>query len=130
MSMSDDQKNAFVDSYTKALVSSWSSEEFAERLQNEPRTALAEVGLNVPAGARVAIVRSIPEEPAPEQNGAHQHLDRQIALWQVGLETGYYEVYIPDTPQIDTADLNLDELADVAGGWSVGCCCCPCSCCT
>lgn len=130
MSLSENDKVAFIDAYTKALVSTWSSEEYARRLESNPRAALAEVGLDIPADSRISVVRSIPEEPAPEQNGPQEHLDRQIALWQVGLETGYYEVYIPDTPQIDTADLNLDELADVAGGWSVGCCCCPCSCCT
>jgi hypothetical protein len=130
MPMSESDKSAFVDAYTKALVGSWSSEEFAARLDSEPRAALAEVGLDVPADARVSIVRSIPEEPEGSEAGQQEHLNRQIALWQVGLDTGYYEVYIPDTPQIDTANLDLDQLADVAGGWTFACCCCPCSCCT
>jgi hypothetical protein len=127
--MSEHQKNEFVDAYTKALVSSWSSDEFTSRLERNPAEALAEVGLHIPSGSRVEIVRDIPEDsdPTPGQKG---HLDRQVALWQVGLDTGYFELYIPATPQIDTADLNLDELADVAAGLSIHCCCCPCSCCT
>jgi len=130
MPMTDDDKSGFVDAYTKALVASWSSEEYAARLDTDPRGALAEVGLHIPADARVAIVRTIPEEPAGAEGSQQEHLNRQIALWQVGLDTGYYEVYIPDTPQIDTAELDLDQLADVAGGWVIACCCCPCSCCT
>jgi hypothetical protein len=130
MPLSDDDRNAFVDAYTKALVSSWSSEEYAARLDSDPRAALAEVGLHVPAGARVSIIRTIPEEPAGAEAGQEEHLNRQIALWQAGVETGFYEVYIPDTPQIDAANLDLDQLADVAGGSTIACCCCPCSCCT
>jgi hypothetical protein len=127
MTMSNAQRSEFIDAYTRALVTSWSSDEYADRLSREPRAALAEVGLEVPATARIQIVRTIPEETDPEARGGH--LDRQVALWQVGLDTGYYEIYIPETPQIDTSDLDLSDLADVAGG-STSCCCCPCSCCT
>ncbi|HEU0104073.1 MAG TPA: hypothetical protein VFR07_17295 [Mycobacteriales bacterium] len=133
MTMTETEKTEFVDSYTQALVKSWSDEAFTQRLETEPRAAFSEVGLMIPAQARVAVVRHIPDEPAQaatEDGEGTGHLDRQIALWQVGLDTGYYEVYMPDTPQIDTGDLNLDELADVAGGWELNCCCCPCSCCT
>lgn len=128
MPMSEVEKTEFVNAYTRALVTSWSSEEFASRLQSDPRAALAEVGLEIPPTARIEVVRSVPTEtdPAATPTG---HLARQIALWQVGLDTGYYELYIPDTPQVDVSDLNLDELADVAGG-DINCCCCPCSCCT
>jgi hypothetical protein len=129
MSMSEHEKNEFVDAYTKALVSSWSSDDYTSRLERNPRAALAEVGLSVPADARINVVRTVPEEPASSTD-QHGHLDRQIALWQVGIDTGYYEIYIPETPQVDTADLDLDELADVAAGLSIYCCCCPCSCCT
>lgn len=126
MTMTETEKNEFVNSYTKALVTSWSSEEYTGRLMENPQLGLREVGLEVPATARVEIVRSIPEETDPSSTGGH--LDRQIALWQVGLDTGYYQLYLPDTPQVDTESLDLDELSDVAGGTS--CCCCPCSCCT
>jgi hypothetical protein len=133
MALSEAEKTEFINSYTRALVTSWSSEEYSQRLGSDPRAALAEVGLEVPAKARIDIVRTIPEETDPD--AANGHLDRQVALWQVGVDTGYFQVYIPDTPQVDTADLALDELADVAGGLTpevgdINCCCCPCSCCT
>src|SRR4051794_15968193 len=87
MPLSESDRSAFVDAYTKALVGGWSSEEFAARLDSDPRAALAEVGLDVPENARIAIVRNIPEEPAGAEGGQQEHLDRQIALWQVGVET-------------------------------------------
>ena len=131
MPLSENEKTEFVDAYTKALVTSWSSEEFTARLESDPRSALAEVGLSIPADARIQIVRTIPDEPVQAQpSGQKGHLDRQIALWQVGLDTGYFEVYIPETPQVDTSDLTAAELEDVAAGFTLNCCCCPCSCCT
>jgi hypothetical protein len=127
MAMSDTEMNDFINVYTKALVTSWSSEEYTQRLTDSPRNALAEVGLELPANARISIIKTIPEESDP--TAARGHLDRQVALWQVGLDTGYYELYIPSTPQVDAENLDLNELQAVAGG-DVNCCCCPCSCCT
>ncbi len=135
MSISEEQKNNFIDAYTKALVTSWSSEEYAAKLESDPRAAFAEVGLELPADARIEVVRNIgktepPEEGAQEQGtqGEGGSLDLQVELYEKGLETGHYEFHMPETPQVDTSELDLDELADVAGGWTVYCCCCPCCC--
>lgn len=127
MAMNENEKREFINAYTKALVTSWSSEEYAERLQNDSRAALAEAGLEVPADARLEIIRTVPEDA--DTNATNGHLDRQVALWQVGLDTGLYQVYIPDTPQVDLESLDLEDLEAVAGG-DINCCCCPCSCCT
>lgn len=127
MAMNENEKREFINAYTKALVTSWSSEEYAERLQSDSRAALAEAGLEVPADARLEIIRTVPEDA--DTNATNGHLDRQVALWQVGLDTGLYQVYIPDTPQVDLESLDLEDLEAVAGG-DINCCCCPCSCCT
>lgn len=126
MPMSDAEKQEFVNAYTKVLVTSWSSEEYRDRLNTEPIEALAEAGLEVPEGASVAVVTSIPEEADPSGKG---HLDRQIAQWEAGEESQAYTIYVPDTPRIDMSDIDMDDLESVAGG-DVNCCCCPCSCCT
>lgn len=132
MAITEEQKNNFVDAYTKALVTSWSSEEFAAKLESDPRAAFAEVGLELPADARIEVVRNIGNTETPEgdaeQGESQGSLDLQLGLYEKGLETGYYEFHMPETPQVDTAELNIDELADVAGG-GVYCCCCPCCCC-
>jgi len=135
MPLSPSSKSEFVKAYTRALVTSWSSEEYAERLVSHPHEALAEVGLHIPADATVELVRTIPEESghadgaaAPAHGGSSGHLDRQIALWEAGIETGRFVLHIPATPQVNTAELELDDLADVAGG--LLCCCCPCCSCT
>lgn len=125
--MTESEKEEFVSDYTKALVTSWSSEDYRERLREQPIEALAEVGLVVPPDSRVEIVTTIPEEPGGDDGTGH--LDRQIARWEEGRESGNYRVYIPDTPRIDVSDIDMSDLEDVSAG-DVNCCCCPCSCCT
>jgi hypothetical protein len=112
----------FVNGYTRALITAWSSEEYAAKLANSPREALAEAGITVPANAEVVIVRTVPE-------GHHEgNLEVQVELWETGLRSNRFEFHIPETPQIDMAELSEGDLADVAAGGTS--CCCPCSCCT
>lgn len=122
MTMDPVERTQFVNAYTRALITAWSSEAYAAKLETEPRAALAESGLEVPAGAEIVIVRTIPEG---REEG---DLDLQVNFWDIGKATGRYEVHIPETPQIDMADLSEGDLADVAAGGNS--CCCPCSCCT
>lgn len=133
MAMTEVDKQDFVNAYTKVLVTSWSSEEYHDRLKEDPRAALAEMGLTVPEGASLEVITTVPEDAA--EDGGNGHLDRQLAQWEEGASTGNYRIYVPDTPRIDTAELNMSELEGVAGGdgagdCGIGCCCCPCSCCT
>ncbi len=127
MALSEAQKNEFIDAYTKALLASWSSDEYAERLDSDPRAALAEVGLQLPADAKIEIVRGT--TGAASQEGEEGRLDKQVALYEAGLESGTFEFHMPATPQIDTSELDVDELSEVSGG-GINCCCCPCCCCS
>ncbi len=123
MALDPQQRAEFVNAYTRALITAWSSEEFAGRLDRDPASALREAGVQLPANAQVVLVRTIPEgtrEPS---------LDKQIALYEQGQATGRYEFHIPETPQIDMAELSEGDLDGVAAG-DVNCCCCPCCCCT
>jgi hypothetical protein len=119
----DAKKRAnFVDAYTKILTSSWSSEEYARRLDDDPRAALAEGGLRVPDDAEIEIVRAASGEP---------DLDAQIELWELGRHTGRYTIHVPPTPRVYTRDLTDNDLGAVSGGNAAACCsCCPCSCST
>ena len=119
----DPRKRAeFVNGYTRALITAWSSEEYASKLTSSPREALAEAGLSIPENAEIVIVRTVP-------GGRHEgNLEVQVELWETGLRTGRYEFHIPETPQIDMAELSEGDLADVAAGGTS--CCCPCCCCT
>ncbi|MFI6446403.1 hypothetical protein [Kitasatospora sp. NPDC050543] len=119
----DQRKRAeFVNGYTRALISAWSSEEYATRLKTDSRAALAEAGLELPADAEIVIVSTAAEG---EQEG---NLEVQVELFEIGLATGRYEFHIPETPQIDTAELSEGDLSDIAAGGNS--CCCPCCCCT
>ena len=126
MALNENQKNEFVDAYTKALLASWSSDEYAARLESDPRAALAEVGLDLPADATIVVTRGAAE--ASSDGDAQGRLDNQVALYEAGLESGRFEFHMPSTPQIDTSELDVDELAGIAGG-GIYCCCCPCCCC-
>ncbi|WP_211592441.1 MULTISPECIES: hypothetical protein [unclassified Microbispora] len=130
MSLDPRQRAEFVNAYTRVLITAWSSEEYSARLDSDPRSALAESGLELPAGAEVVLVRNIPE-------GHHDsNIDVQVALWERGLETGRFELHIPETPQVDMAELSEGDLDSIAAGASaqeaidINCCCCPCCCCT
>jgi len=122
MAMDTVERTQFVNSYTRALISAWSSEAFAARLDSDPKGALAEAGLEIPADGDVVVVRTIPEG---REEG---NLDLQVNYWDIGKATGHYEIHIPETPQIDMAELNEGDLEAVAAGGDS--CCCPCSCCT
>jgi len=122
MSLDPQQRAEFVNAYTRVLISSWSDEAFAARLQVNPKTALAEAGLEVPEGSEIVIVTQAPDG---HQEG---NLDVQVALWEAGLATGRYEFHIPETPTVDAAELSEGDLSDVAAGCNY--CCCPCCCCT
>lgn len=123
MALSPKARTEFVNAYTRVLITAWSSEEFAAKLTSNTREALAEGGLELPGNAEVVLVRSV---PTSTQDGS---LDKQIDLYERGLETGRFEFHIPETPQIDVAELSEGDLDGVAAG-DVNCCCCPCSCCT
>jgi hypothetical protein len=123
MALSPKARAEFVNSYTRVLITAWSSEEFARTLESNARQALAEAGLELPANAEVVLVRTIPDS-------RHEgNLDRQIDLYEEGLQSGRFEFHIPETPQVDVAELSEGDLDGVAAG-DINCCCCPCSCCT
>ncbi|MYW05538.1 hypothetical protein [Streptomyces sp. SID3343] len=122
------ERAAFVRSYTKVLTAAWSNDEYAARLETDPRAALAENGLELPAGATVRIVRNLGGEP---------DLEAQVELWEAGTESGDFELRVPNSPQIELRELSEADLESVAGGTqevrddTTYCCCCsPCCCCT
>jgi hypothetical protein len=125
MPLSPQQRAEFVDAYTRTLISAWSSEDFARRLETDLPGALQETGLQIPEGAVVELVRTVPD-------GRHEgNLDVQIELWERGLENGRFELHVPETPQVDMAELSEGDLEGVAAGAvSINCCCCPCCSCT
>ena len=114
------ERSQFVGGYTKLLTNAWSDEAYMQRVKSDPLQVLDEVGLKVPAGTKVTI-----KDSAGEGN-----LDEQVNLWEQGLKSGDITLYVPQVPQIETAELSEGELAGVAGGDSYCCCCSPCCTCT
>ena len=122
MTMNAQERTEFVNAYTRALISAWSSEDFSQRLAQDPKAALTEVGLNIPAGAQVELIRTIPAD-----TGAEADIDTHVALWESAHSTGRYELHIPETPQIDMAEFSAGDL-DAAVAPTACCCCTPCCC--
>jgi hypothetical protein len=116
--MDSAERAAFVAGYTKLLTTTWSNEEFSARLASDALAAVRECGLEVPDNAQIKIVREFEGEYEPS-------LNNQIELWEAGLETGVYELRVPLTSQIETAELSEGDLMGVAAG-NINCCCCPC----
>jgi hypothetical protein len=119
MALDNLRKTQFVNGYTRALITAWSDEEFSGRLVRDPVPALREVGLELPAKARVTLVRDVP------QGDREPDLDKQTALYEEGLASGHFVLYVPETPMIDMAELSEGELDGVAAGTEY-CCCCSC----
>jgi hypothetical protein len=115
------ERATFVSAYTKVLTSAWSNESYAASLASDPATALAEKGLEVPAGASVTIIRETAGDP---------DLEAQVRMWENGAATGHYQLLVPVTPQIETRELSEADLEAVSGGNTYCCCCSPCCSCT
>jgi hypothetical protein len=124
MALNAQERAEFVNAYTRVLITAWSSEDFANRLGQDPKAAVAEAGLVIPADATVEIVRNV-SDGSPEAT-----LDSQVQLWEQGIASGHYVLYVPETPQIDMAELSEGDLDAVAAGLTIGCCCTPCCSCT
>ncbi len=121
MSMSPQERAEFVNAYTRVLITAWSDERFSSQLDADPLGALCECGIELPAGARVDVVRTIPD-------GADEDsLDAQIEVWEHGQRTGQYSMYVPYTPLLDTVELTEGDLDSIAAGM-LACCCGPCCC--
>lgn len=126
MTLIDDRKNEFIATYTQVLLASWSDDAYSQRLDEHPREALAEAGLLLPRDVTVEVTRGDATPTTDESSAAR--LERQVQRYEEGLSSGHVVLHIPATPQINTTELDLDELDEVAAGL-VSCCCCPCCCC-
>lgn len=120
--MDGNQKTAFISSYTKVLTTAWTNSDFAATLKQNPKAALAQCGLVVPATATVDIVT---EQPPPNSGD----LNQEMSSWEKGETTGHYVLHVP------AAELTTRHLVDMALGptakdTTVCCCCSPCCCCT
>ncbi len=131
MTLSQTARRRFVDAYSHMLLTSWGDEAFAARLNgSDPAAAVAEAGVELPAGARVTIVRHTAEQIGSAAAGSGD-LEAQIALYEAGLGSGDFVFHVPDTPVIDNEDLDVEDLNAVSAGTTYCCYCCPaCSSCT
>lgn len=135
--MDSAERVAFVNQYTKLVITAWSDEAVMNRLKSDALTVAKDFGLDLPSGSSVKLVSEIPSD------GDHTpQLDVQIRLWDEGKKTGVYELHVPETPQLDTEELDEFELTSISGGRAASgtvtggsgttycTCCCPCCCCT
>lgn len=133
--MDSAERTAFVNQYTKLVITAWSDDAVMNRLKADPQSTAKDFGIDVPPGGRVTLVSEIPS------SGDHSpQLDFQLRLWDQGKESGVYELHVPETPQLDTDELDELELTSISGGRAAAqtggggvnlcTCCCPCCCCT
>jgi hypothetical protein len=124
MALSAEARTEFVNAYTRVLITGWSSEEYDSKLDTNPREALAEAGLELPAAAQVVVVRTEPSADAS--------LDTQVELYERGLATGRFEFHVAAAPQVELTELVEGDLEYVAavGNNTVTCSCTPCCCCS
>jgi len=107
------ERSAFLRGYARLLTSAWSSRRFTERLDADPRSALASCGLTVPDGADARIL---------DETGWAAGLDPDAAIdmWEDGYRTNTFCVFVPSTPQPDRSARLLDVLDRPDAGLLVG----------
>ncbi len=125
MDPEDVDRQAFIQGYTSVLVNAWSDSSYCSRLEKDPVSAVLEVGLEVPEGLHIDLVR---EEAREDDRTSSECLDEQYQMWLEGLSSGVARLHVPQTPVVTCGTLTLEDLESVSGGGAVMCCCCPCSC--
>jgi hypothetical protein len=117
-------QSSFLVSYGQVMSRSWEDAEYRDRLLADPKSVLAEAGINVRDDARINVI-------TVEPTGSGKFED-QVEMWARGDETGVYDLMVPTRPtyyDLEDAPLSDEMLEAVAGGTAAGCCCCcPCCC--
>lgn len=111
----------FEEAYFALLTRVWISDDYVMELLANPSSALREVGLVVPPGVEVDVVRRSEGEP---------DLEQQYRMWIEGVSTGSVRLYLPDTEPVHFGELGEAELETMPGGATYCCSCCPCCTCT
>ena len=104
--------------WREQLTKAWPDDNYSGTLESNPQACRSRGRPHGAANAQVLIIRNFAGE-APCDNT--EKMDAQITLWETGKQTGIYELHVPRTPQVDTAELSESELEGVAGGFA--CCC-------
>ena len=87
---SEEQRRA---DYAKVVARAWSDESFKAKLLSDPHAALAEAGVEVPAGATVKVVENTKDRlhlvlpPAPEAELSDEDLKKVAGGFPLG---GFY----------------------------------------
>lgn len=116
-------RGMFVAAYSRLVAEVWSDPAKERQLQEDPRSLVAECGLEVPPHVRVVVTRDVTD--------AEPDLDEQVRRWQSAAQTGVLELVVPALDLDGEVDLSEDELDNVVAGLDSSCaCCCPCCCTT
>ena len=122
--MADVSNEKFLHAYGSLLVMSWGNPALKKRFKADPSKVLSEFGLD-PEGAQVVL--EAPGAPSPQATP-----ESAVKLWNDGKKAGKIRFIYPEEPPQDlkTAVLSDQDLEAIAGGWSIGSCCCtPCCSC-
>lgn len=127
-------KEEFIRNYSHVTAQTWASDDYLKKLIAEPKTVLAEAGIQTRPDARINVITM-----QASQTGSGS-LDGQVQRWVMGEQTGVYDFVLSLRPEgwepgnVALSDMQLDAIAGGAAAStdvSISCCCCtPCTCCT
>lgn len=120
MTLDTREREEFVRTWGTVLMRSWEDDDFKSRLHSDPRAVLTDAGMDLQDDAEI-MLETPPADAGPD-------LDRQIALYEEGRESGRYVFYVQESNQLQTQEISEQELEGVAAGASsssiISCCCC------
>jgi hypothetical protein len=106
----------FVRKARAVFEEAWDDEGVMDRLMNEPRTVLAEHGIELPPTVEVEVDPYDPAKVAPDAPRAT--IAESLARWDRMIENGRVILIVPPArpAELETRDLADEELERVSGG--------------
>jgi hypothetical protein len=114
--MSAIQFNEFNERFGNLLLRAWTSEDYVDTLLHDPRRALAEVGLGVPATTEVIVERRADPNAGSVDDDGEDVIRRQHEYWLRAVESGRLMLFVPEVPEVDLSEMEDSELDFIAGG--------------
>lgn len=118
--MNREERSQFISAYSKVLTQAWADDKYMQKVKTDGAAALREAGLKLPGNVKVNV----------KGQGGSGTLEDQLKLYEQGVKSGSFDLYVPAQPAMKDGELSDTQLESIAGGADCCCSCTPCCTCT